>query len=84
MTAEIWPYAPAKLSELIERDTLAVLITGCCARLKRAITVLDYDHVTQRFNRIDPVEDRHKFSMFCQFFRDSSLTPWRRSRLPNV
>jgi hypothetical protein len=38
-----WPHRPTKLSDLIDEETLSVLISGSCARLGRALTVLDYD-----------------------------------------
>jgi len=37
-----WPHRPTKLSDLIDPDTLSVLISGSCARLGRALTVVDY------------------------------------------
>ena len=65
-----WPHRPTKLSDLIDPDTLSVLISGSCARLGRALTVLDYDRGADLFNRIDPLQEWQNHEPFCRLLRD--------------
>lgn len=67
-----WPHRPTKLSDLIDEETLSVLISGSCARLGRALTVLDYDQNSDQFSRVDPLEEWHNFEPFCRLLRDQA------------
>ncbi len=67
-----WPHHPTRLSDLIDHETLAVVISGSCARLKRALTVLDYDKQTGAIARIDPLIEWQNFELFCQLLRTES------------
>ena len=64
-----WPHHPTKLSDLIDHETLTVIVSGACARLGRALTVLDYDRQSGVVTRIDPLETRQNFEPFCQLLR---------------
>ena len=64
-----WPHHPTKLSDLIDPETLSVIISGSCARLGRALTVLDYDKTTGAIERIDPLLEWQNFEPFCQLLR---------------
>ena len=64
-----WPHHPSKLSELIDHETLAVIVSGACARLGRALTVLDYDKDSGAIARIDPLDTRQNFEPFCRLLR---------------
>lgn len=68
-----WPFRPTKLSSLIEPATLAVLLSGCSARLERPITVLDYDYGKDEFTRIDMHIPGQNYSDFCWQFRNGEL-----------
>ena len=58
-----WPHYPTKLSDLIDPETLSVLISGSCARLGRTLTVLDYDQVSGAIARIDPLLEWQNFCL---------------------
>ena len=64
-----WPHHPTRLSDLIDRETLAVVISGSCARLNRALAVLDYDRQTGAFARIDPLIEGQNFEPLCTLLR---------------
>lgn len=70
---ELWPFLPTKLSDHIDSETLALLLSGSCARLGRSITVLDYDWSRKKFTRIDPLIPQQEYSDFCQSFRHDNL-----------
>jgi signal transduction histidine kinase len=72
---DFWPFNPISLSEIITKDTLAVIESGCCERLGRSLTLLDYGPDTHDFHRIDSINPRQHFSAFCATFRDKNLVP---------
>ena len=43
-----WPYTPVRLSQIIDRETLTVIESGCCERLGRPLTILDRDQADRR------------------------------------
>lgn len=65
-----WPFMPVCLSEIIDRDRLAVIEAGCAERLGRAMTIIDYDAEQQRMLRTDPLNSRQNFDPFCRLLRD--------------
>ncbi|HQY90389.1 ATP-binding protein [Caldilinea sp.] len=67
-----WPHHPTRMSDLIDPETLAVLISGSCARLGRALTVLDYDKGAGAIARIDPLLPWQNFAAFCQLLRNET------------
>ena len=69
---ERWPFRPTRLSEIIDKDTLAVIEAGCVERLGRAMTIIDYDADDQRSLRTDPINKRQHFAPFCRLLRDES------------
>ena len=68
-----WPYLPTVLSDLIERETLSVLLTGCHFRLGRALTVLDYNDRLNTFHRVDPLIEHMGFDGLCSKFRNEDF-----------
>lgn len=65
-----WPFIPVCLSEIIDRDRLAVIEAGCAERLGRAMTIIDYEAEQQRMLRTDPLNSRQNFDPFCRLLRD--------------
>jgi len=66
-----WPFTPVCLSEVISRDRLAVVESGCCERLGRVLTILDYDPVTGGFShRIESINEKQRYEKFCYLLRD--------------
>jgi len=69
-----WPFTPVCLSEIISGDTLAVIESGCCERLGRALTILDYDPVTGGFShRIESINVKQRYDPFCGFLRGEQV-----------
>ena len=67
-----WPFTPVNLKDILDQDTLAVLQTGSCERLGRAMTIIDV-HEQEPVNlRIEPVNPRQQFDPFCKLLRDES------------
>jgi signal transduction histidine kinase len=65
-----WPFIPTALSELIDRDTLAVIQSGCCERLQRPLVLFDYNPQTGGFSdRIESINLKQRFEGFCATFR---------------
>lgn len=67
-----WPHYPTKLSDLIDPETLSVLISGSCERLGRALAVLDYDKISGELARIDPLLEWQHFEPFCRLLRSEA------------
>jgi signal transduction histidine kinase len=66
-----WPFIPTRLSEIIDQETLAVIEAGCCERLGRALTLLDYDPKSENFGyRIESVNQQQHWGGFCAYLRD--------------
>lgn len=66
-----WPFVPICLSEIIDKDTLAVIESGCCERLGRPLTILDYDlHTGGLSHRIESINEKQRYEGFCRFLRD--------------
>ena len=66
-----WPFTPVCLSEIISGDRLAVIESGCCERLGRALTILDYDPDTGGFShRIESINEKQRYEKFCGLLRD--------------
>lgn len=65
-----WPFTPVQLSEIIDKETLAVIEAGCCERLGRAMTIIDTNRQTEGFGRVDSINLRQKFEAFCACLRD--------------
>ena len=66
-----WPFSPRSLSEIIDEETLTVIESGCCERLGRPLTVLDYDPETGDFcHRIESINEKQHYEGFCRFLRD--------------
>jgi len=52
---------------------LAVIESGCCERLERPLTILDYDAQEENFiHRIESLNEKQRYEQFCRFFRDDS------------
>jgi signal transduction histidine kinase len=69
-----WPFVPVCLSEIIDPDTLAVMEAGCCVRLGRPLTILDYDPQTRGFgHRIESSNEKQQYEEFCRLLRDEEL-----------
>jgi signal transduction histidine kinase len=65
-----WPFIPTCLSEIMDKDTLAVIESGCCDRLGRPLTILDYDLQTEGFShRIESINEKQRYEGFCRFLR---------------
>ena len=68
-----WPFIPICLSEIIDQETLAVIEAGCCERLGRTLTILDYDPQFGSFGyRIESVNHQQHWGGFCAYLRDES------------
>jgi signal transduction histidine kinase len=66
-----WPFTPVCLSEIIRRERLAVIESGCCERLGRALTILDYDPDVDEFvDRIESINEKQRYEKFCRLLRD--------------
>jgi len=66
-----WPFTPVNLSEIINKETLAVIESGCCERLGRPLTILDYDPHTGGFShRIESINEIQRYETFCRFLRN--------------
>ena len=66
-----WPFVPIQLSEIVDPETLAVIQAGCCERLGRALTILDFDPGIGSFsNRIESVNVRQRWEPFCALLRN--------------
>jgi signal transduction histidine kinase/ligand-binding sensor protein len=66
-----WPFTPVCLSEIIGRDRMAVIESGCCERLGRALTILDYDPDFDEFvDRIESINEKQRYEKFCGLLRD--------------
>jgi len=66
-----WPFTPVCLSEIVSGDRLAVIESGCCERLGRVLTILDYDPDTGGFShRIESINEKQRCEMFCGLLRD--------------
>ena len=69
-----WPFTPVCLSEIISGDTLAVIESGCCERMGRALTILDYDPDTGGFShRIESINEKQRYVPFCGFLRGEQV-----------
>jgi signal transduction histidine kinase/ligand-binding sensor protein len=68
-----WPFIPTCLSDVLEKETLAVIESGSCERLGRPLTILDFDIQTGSFtHRIESVNEKQRYEEFCQYFRDDA------------
>jgi signal transduction histidine kinase len=65
-----WPFIPNNLSEIINQDELSVIEAGCCARIGRPLTILDFDNALQMpRDRIETIDKWQNYGDFCLFFR---------------
>ena len=74
ITDKNWPFIPNRLSDLLDPDSLAVIQAGCCARIRRAMTIIEPGliSVTDSPTRIDPIAIRGtnlNTDLFCALFR---------------
>ena len=68
-----WPFTPECLSEIIDSETLAVIQSGCCERLKNALTILDCMPGTGGFcHRIESIDEEQRYAEFCRLLRDDN------------
>ncbi len=67
-----WPFIPVRLTEIISKETLAVIEAGCCERLSRAMTIIDADQQKVAIDRIDSINPRQHYEDFCACFRDEA------------
>ena len=66
-----WPFTPTCLGDLIDRDTLSVVQSGCCERLGRPLIIFDNAPQTRQFsNPIEAINLRQRFESFCSTFRE--------------
>lgn len=66
-----WPFTPICLSEIVDHDTLSVIESGCCERLRRPLTILDCDpQVDGLCHRIESINEKQRYERFCRYFRD--------------
>lgn len=69
-----WPFTPVCLNEIIDKDTLAVIESGCCERLGRPLTIFDYDPQTGGFShRIESIDEKQRYEEFCRFLRGDEV-----------
>ncbi len=69
-----WPYIPDRISDIIDPDTLAVIESGCGARLKRPLTILENDPQTNRFtHRIESIGIKQLYAPFCKHLRQAAI-----------
>ncbi len=64
-----WPFIPSRISDIIDPETLAVIQSGCSERLKRPLTVMDYDPATNNFKRIESFNEKERYEEFCRRYR---------------
>jgi signal transduction histidine kinase/ligand-binding sensor protein len=67
-----WPFTPVRLSEIIDKETLAVIEAGCCERLGRAMTIIDANQQTEEVYRIDSINLRQHYEGFCALLRNEA------------
>lgn len=68
-----WPFTPERLSEIIDRETLAVIEAGCCARIGRSVTIVDIKPGADGNDRVDAIVPRQHFEPFCAFLRNEDF-----------
>lgn len=67
-----WPFYPSSLSEVIEPETLTLIETGSSERLRRPLTILDFEPATGRFTRrIESIEEMRRYEDYCRCLRSS-------------
>jgi len=66
-----WPFPPVSLSEILDKQTLEVIESGCCERLGRPLTILDYNPDAGGFSyRIESINEKKRYEGFCHFLRN--------------
>ena len=45
-----WPFIPTCLNDILDKDKLAVIVSGSYDRLGRPLTILDFDSQTGSFS----------------------------------
>jgi len=69
-----WPFTPVCLSEIMDKDTLAVIESGCCERIQKPLTIFDYDPQTGGFShRIESINEKQRYEGFCRFLRGEQV-----------
>jgi signal transduction histidine kinase/ligand-binding sensor protein len=65
-----WPFVPLSLSDIIDKESLAVIESGCCERLGRPLTILDFYHQKDVFwDRIESINEKQRYVGFCRLLR---------------
>ncbi len=68
-----WPFIPTCLNDILDKDKLAVIVSGSYDRLGRPLTILDFDSQTGSFSeRIEATNEKGQYEKFCRFFRDEN------------
>ncbi len=68
-----WPFVPVHLSGIVDKETLAVIESGCSERLGRVLTILDYVPETRSFShRIESINLKQRWQGFCRLLRDEN------------
>ena len=68
-----WPFIPTCLNDILDKDKLAVIVSGSYDRLGRPLTILDFDSQTGSFSeRIESMNEKRRYEEFCRFFRDEN------------
>lgn len=66
-----WPFTPERLSEILDAEMLSVIEAGCCARIGRAMTIVDVNPTDEHPKRVDAVNHLQNFEPFCGYLRNS-------------
>jgi signal transduction histidine kinase len=57
----------------MDKETLAVIESGCSERLGRPLTILDFDPQTEGFSdRIESINEKQRYEGFCRLLRDGA------------
>jgi signal transduction histidine kinase/ligand-binding sensor protein len=68
-----WPFIPTCLNDILDKDKLAVIVSGSYDRLGRPLTILDFDSQTGSFfQRIESINEKRRYEDFCRYFRDEN------------
>ena len=69
-----WPYDKLSISDILDKETIAVIESGCSERLGRPLMILDFDQNQKKFIfRIDTINPKQNHEAFCIFLRRDDL-----------
>ena len=67
---DFWPFYVQSLSEIIDKETLEVIEAGCSERIRRPLTIMDYNPNEDSYDRIESVHLKQNYEPFCRIFRE--------------